>query len=220
MKTAAIRLANSFLLICKTESEVSIGVISKHLQKKVDSDLILTPIVNYNYDKLNNKIIPKSNFPNESEDLIIEEISFLFKTKEEMREYLTSFQTGTRIFLYNLKEVGLGEDDSKNKNAKITTKYELIFDKDNEDIYLNTPFEEEFAQSMVSYIDISFKQYMNFFRLTHKKTTNIFLFGKQLELENPYYSINLLSQNSELPTKIVSLNYDVEGEEKKKRKKY
>ena len=34
MKASAIRLANSFLIISKTQKELSIGIISKRLQKK------------------------------------------------------------------------------------------------------------------------------------------------------------------------------------------
>ena len=34
MKASAIRLADSFLIISKTQKELSIGIISKRLQKK------------------------------------------------------------------------------------------------------------------------------------------------------------------------------------------
>jgi hypothetical protein len=38
-------LANCFLLISKTEEDASVGLLSKNLQTKLDSDFILTPVV-------------------------------------------------------------------------------------------------------------------------------------------------------------------------------
>ena len=49
MKATALRLANNFLIISKTIKEISIGMISIELQKKINDkncDFILTPIVN------------------------------------------------------------------------------------------------------------------------------------------------------------------------------
>ena len=76
MKASALRLADSFLIISKTSKEVSIGMISKELQKKLDDknrDFILTPIINYKIEndkdkekekkEGNNKYIAKSNYP-------------------------------------------------------------------------------------------------------------------------------------------------------------
>ena len=85
-----MKLANSFLLISKTDSNISIGLISKSLQIKIESDLILTPVVNYKITKNENEItyIPISNYPKESIHLIFEEISFLFKTQTEFETYL------------------------------------------------------------------------------------------------------------------------------------
>ena len=89
MKAAALRLANNFLIISKTIKEISIGMISIELQKKINDkncDFILTPIVNYRIEKKDNnknnghKYIPKSNFPIESINLILEIIPFLFKS--------------------------------------------------------------------------------------------------------------------------------------------
>ena len=57
MKATALRLANNFLIISKTSKEVSIGMISIQLQKKLkekdkNNDFILTPIVNYRIEKI------------------------------------------------------------------------------------------------------------------------------------------------------------------------
>lgn len=54
MKATALRLANNFLIISKTIKEISIGMISIELQKKINDkncDFILTPIVNYRIEK-------------------------------------------------------------------------------------------------------------------------------------------------------------------------
>jgi hypothetical protein len=171
MKATAMRLADSFLIISKTSKEVSIGMISKELQKKInDSDYILTPIVNYRIEKKletnNMKYIPKSNYPSESINLILDIIKFLFKDIEDLMKYFDSFDTGTHIYLFNLKtndkkDVGYLKCNIKDKNlnnyaGNIYSNYELLFDEEENDIYLNEDY--EFNENIKKNI-ISLKKY-------------------------------------------------------------
>ena len=232
MKAAAMRLADSFLIISKTSKEVSIGMISKKLQTKInDSDYILTPIVNYRIEKKieKNKIkyIPKSNYPFESINLILEIISFLFKNNDEVMEYFNSFETGTHIYLFDLKTNDKSDtvylknlkDNNLNINnysGNIYSNYELLFDEEENDIYLNEDYEfsEEIKKNI---IDFSFKKYINFMFLKKPcRNIHIFLFGKNIDFENPYYNIKLMSLSGRNMKKITYLNYsnDENKEEK------
>ena len=226
MKAAALRLADSFLILSKTSKEVSIGMISKELQEKLkehdeNDDYILTPIVNYcieKNDKKNKskcKYIPKSNFPTESINLILEIISFLFKNNDDLFEYFDSFETGTHIYLFNLKSIHKIEKGylQNNEDYDIDTNYELVFSEDKNDIYLNDDLglsRSEFIQNTI--IDFSFKQYLKFLYLKPHKNTKIFLFGKELEIENPYYNIKLMSSSGEGMKNITNLSYSNEDE--------
>ena len=231
MKATALRLADSFLIISKTTKEVSIGMISKELQNKIkDSDYILTPIVNYRIEKKietnKMKYIPKSNFPFESINLILEIIPFLFKNMDELMEYFDSFDTGTHIFLFDLQttdksEIGYLKNSNENKlnignyNESICSNYELIFDKDENDIYLNEEY--EFNEDMKkNIIDFSFKKYITFMFLKPYKGVNIFLFDQKIDFENPYYNIKLMSSPGNNMKKITNLNYNNENEQNEK----
>ena len=222
MKATALRLADSFLIISKTTKEVSIGMISKELQKMIDDkncDFILTPIVNYRIEKIeknnknNKKYIPKSNYPTESINIILEIIPFLFKNNDELMEYFDSFEIGTHIYLFDLRTITKNEPGYlktiKENNSlvnNISTNYELIFNEEENDIYLNEEigFNEEFK----NIIDFSFKKYIDFLYLKPNKHINIFLFGKKIEINNPYYGIKLLSTSPLDGMKhLVNLNY-------------
>ena len=230
MKTSALRLANSFLIISKTKKEVSIGMISNELQKKlsddkINCDFVLTPIINYkieiNKDKEKNNYIAKSNYPFESLNLILEEINFLFKDKESLLEYFDSFDTGTHIYLFNLRtknknEIGYLKTIKENEtlNKKIETNYELIFDEDEKDILLNDDIlnlSEDFKKNL---IDFSLKQYLKFLFLKPDTNINIYLFGNKLDLENPYYNIKQMVTDGGNYIKITNLNYVDNNENK------
>ena len=233
MKATAMRLADSFLIISKTNKEVSIGMISKELQKKLkDSDYILTPIVNYRIEKKietnKMKYIPKSNYPFESINLILDIISFLFKDIDGLMEYFNSFDTGTHIFLFDLKtndksEIGylkilkdqnLG-NNKMNYRGDIYSNYELLFDEEENDIYLNEDYEfnEDIKRNI---IDFSFKKYISFMYLKIRKGIKIFLFGKKIDFENPYYNIKIMSSPGVNMKKITNLNYNHEDEKEEK----
>ena len=213
MKASAMRLADSFLIISKTAKEISIGVISKRLQQKIKvNDFILTPIINYRIEKKESnkmKYIAKSNFPAESLNLILETISFLFKNDEELMNYFDSFDIGTHIYLFDLRTKNNYKEkiyDDKN--------YELILNEEENDICINEEydFSEELKRNIV---DFSLKKYLNFIILKPYKDINIFLLGKKLEWENPYYNIKLLSSSGNNIKKITSLNPFISDEKDK-----
>ena len=225
MKATALRLANNFLIISKTIKEISIGMISIELQKKINDkncDFILTPIVNYRIEKKDNnknnsqKYIPKSNFPIESINLILEIIPFLFKSNDDLMKYFDSFETGTHIYLFDLKTIKkeengylktIKEDNSLNKS--ILSNYELLFDEEENDIYLNQDIglNDELKKNI---IDFSLKKYLSFLYLKHNKHINIFIFRKKIEIENPYYNIKLMSHSGKNIEQITNLIYSKE----------
>ena len=225
MKATALRLANNFLIISKTIKEISIGMISIELQKKINDkncDFILTPIVNYRIEKKDNnknnsqKYIPKSNFPIESINLILEIIPFLFKSNDDLMKYFDSFETGTHIYLFDLKTIKkeengylktIKEDNSLNKS--ILSNYELLFDEEENDIYLNEDIglNDELKKNI---IDFSLKKYLTFLYLKHNKHINIFIFRKKIEIENPYYNIKLMSHSGKNIEQITNLIYSKE----------
>ena len=209
MKASAIRLADSFLIISKTSKEVSIGMISKRFQKKLkENDFILTPIINYRIEKKESnkmKYIAKSNFPSESLNLILEHINFLFKAEEELMNYFDTFDTGTHIYLFDLK---------KKSNFLGEKSYELIFNEEENDICLNEDFEfdEELKKNI---IDFSLKKYLSFMVLKPLKDVCIFISEKKIDLENPYYNIKLLASLGNNIKKLNSINYFVNDEKEK-----
>ena len=225
MKATALRLANNFLIISKTIKEISIGMISIELQKKINDkncDFILTPIVNYRIENKDNnknnsqKYIPKSNFPIESINLILEIIPFLFKSNDDLMKYFDSFETGTHIYLFDLKTIKkeengylktIKEDNSLNKS--ILSNYELLFDEEENDIYLNQDIglNDELKKNI---IDFSLKKYLSFLYLKHNKHINIFIFRKKIEIENPYYNIKLMSHSGKNIEQITNLIYSKE----------
>ncbi len=217
LKTSAMRLADSFLIITKRINEVSIGLISINLQKEISNDFILTPIINYKIEKSEsknkkNKYIPQSNYPLQCLDLILQQINFIFETKDKLYEYLDSFENGTHLFLYDLK--------------KINDEYEFEFDKEKYDIYYNTFYEElgfdENLKQML--IDISLVQYLKFIQIKHINA-KIYIFGKELNLKNLYQDIFLSASLSNDLIKIKNLKNEfdenktnciyIEGEEYK-----
>ena len=223
MKTSALRLANSFLIISKTVKEISIGMISNELQKKIKDDkncceFIMTPIVNYKIEKkeikeMKNKYIPKSNFPLESINLILEQINFLFKDNEALLEYFDTFETGTHIYLFDLRTKNQNETgylktmkENDTLNNKIISNYELLFDEEENDIFLNDSIypPDEYSKNI---IDFSLKTYLKFLFLKPDKNINIYLFQKKLDMENPYNNIKSIVNDGENVAKIANLKY-------------
>jgi len=202
LKTSAMRLADSFLIITKRINEASIGLISINLQKEISNDFILTPIINFKIEKSESKnkknnYIPQSNYPLQCLDLILQQINFIFESKEKLYEYLDSFENGTHIFLFDLK--------------KINDEYEFEFNKEKYDIYYNTFYEElgfdDNLKQML--IDISLVQYLNFIQIKHINA-KIYIFGKELNLNNLYQDVFLSASLSNDLIKIKNLKNEID----------
>ena len=210
MKASAMRLADSFLIISKTGKEISIGLISKRLQQKLkENDFILTPIVNYRIEKKESnkmKYIAKSNFPSESLNLILETIPFLFKTEEELMNYFDSFDSGTHIYLFDLKTKSNCDNNYIKNILYSEDDYEIIYDNENNDICINEEYEfnEEFKRNI---IDFSLKKFLNFIILKPCKEINIYISNQKIDWENPYYNIKLLSNSGNNIKKLTSINF-------------
>jgi hypothetical protein len=197
-----MRLADSFLIITKRINEASIGLISINLQKEISNDFILTPIINFKIEKSESKnkknnYIPQSNYPLQCLDLILQQINFIFESKEKLYEYLDSFENGTHIFLFDLK--------------KINDEYEFEFNKEKYDIYYNTFYEElgfdDNLKQML--IDISLVQYLNFIQIKHINA-KIYIFGKELNLNNLYQDVFLSASLSNDLIKIKNLKNEID----------
>jgi hypothetical protein len=214
MKTSAIRLANSFLILTKTENEASIGLLSKNMQIKLDTDFILSPIVNFKINHTikindieaegwNKKYIPRSNLAIQSLNLILVEIRFLFKNEYDLFNYFESFETGTHILLCDLKQISLNK-----KELNQLTNYELFFDYENKDILFNLFYIQTGERN---YIDCSLKNYIKFIFLKHVNK-NLFLYGRKVSLINPLLSVYNISKN--VP-EAVKIGFNLKTEIKK-----
>ena len=205
MKASCIRLANSIFFLSKTENELSIGLISHNLQTKLNTDLILTPIVNYELDK-DGKYKFKSQFSLQSANLILNEIKFLFYDIDEIFAYANGMKTGTHIFIFDLKQL------SKEKN-KINTidNFELYFDTENNDILYNL-FYLQTGNSHL--IDSSFKMYLeNLYIRPPYQSTQLYLFGKKIllnsELRNLFDNYKEIMKSKEGIEIITNSNFSL-----------
>ena len=135
----------------------------------------------------------------------MENISFLFKNEEELIDYFDSFDTGTHIYLFDLK---------KKTNILNEKEYELIFNAEENDIIINEDYDlgEEIKKDL---IDFSLRKYLNFIILKPYKDVNIYISEKKIEWENPYYNIKLLSSLGNNIKKLNSINYFVSDENEK-----
>ena len=147
-------------------------------------------------------------------NLILELIDFLFKNSNDLFNYFDSFETGTHIYLFDLRTKSKNEmgylktmKENNSLDKKILTNYELIFDEEENDILLNNSidFPENFKNNI---IDFSFKKFIKFLFLKPDTKKNIYLFGKKLDIENPYYSIKAMTDTGKNVTKIINLNYN------------
>jgi hypothetical protein len=180
LKSSIIRLCKSFLIISKTENEINIGLLSKNLQEKFSTDFIISPILNFNYDKFSLSYKSNSNFLLEILFFFMEEIFFIFENFEIFFEYLKSFTQGTHIFLYDLNEVNICENFFGEK------KLELNFDLKKSDIS-NSHFDIQIGQT--NFIESSFRIYLKFLFLQRNEDVNFYLLGKKVDLINPYLGI-------------------------------
>lgn len=217
LKTSTIRLCNSLFIISKTESEINIGLISKNIQKKIGSDFMLTPIVNFSYDK--KSLNPRSVFYMQTLFFILEEIGFMFSDNiASFIEFLKSFNTGTYIFMYDLRKITSEKNIFDWKISHIEGlcdsyvslgDFELLFDLENKDIVYNY-FDNQIG--LRNLIDCSFANYINFLCLNFKSDLNFFLLGKKLRLVNPMNCLYNISHNEE---NVYIIKHNLKVEEKK-----
>jgi hypothetical protein len=198
LKASALRLANSLFIISKTSNEISIGLISKNLQVKMDTDFILTPVINYAYE--GNKYYPKSNFSQQSLNIILNEIKFLYKDCDKLFDYIESFETGTHIYLYDLKQISSNKSDL-NKLYN----YELLFDFSEKDVLFNC-FESQIEDRR--FIDASLINYLKFLYL-EEPNVEINLIGRRVDMTNPYVKIFKNAKKTNVPKVNSSLKFDI-----------
>lgn len=99
LKASALRLGNSLLIISKTDTSLSVGLISKNLQSKYNTEFVVTPIVNYAIAE-GRKYVPISTMAVQTINMIINEVKFMFYTVDELFAYADSFERGN-IFHYH-----------------------------------------------------------------------------------------------------------------------
>lgn len=179
MKASCIRIANSFFIMSKTETEMSIGLISYNLQTKLGTDLILTPIVNYSIEP-NGGYKLKKQFSLQSANLIINEIKFLFYDINSLFSYANTFQAGTHIFLYDLRQIS---NDTNKINC--LDNFELFLNYNNKDILYNLFCLQTQKQTA---IDSSLRQYIKNLYIKYINA-EIVLFGEKIELKNELVSL-------------------------------
>ena len=204
IKSCCLRLGDSVFILSKTKEELNIGLISKQLQMKMHNDLILTPLVNYEIikDEKNenkNKYIFKSQMGLQSENIILNEIRFLFWSVNEIFSFADTFNTGTYLFIFDLKQF------SSNKNLINTIgNFELFFVYKSEydlrynDILYNTMLKQKYLENlnylsddikndnsnnMINVIDVSLRKYLELF-LVNYNGVNVTLLSEKINTEN------------------------------------
>ena len=204
IKSCCLRLGDSVFILSKTKDELNIGLISKQLQMKMHNDLILTPLVNYEIikDEKNenkNKYIFKSQMGLQSENIILNEIRFLFWSVNEIFSFADTFNTGTYLFIFDLKQF------SSNKNLINTIgNFELFFGYKSEydlrynDIiyntmlkkiylenlnYLSDDIKNDNSNNMINVIDVSLRKYLELF-LVNYNGVNVTLLSEKINTEN------------------------------------
>ena len=181
IKSCCLRLGDSFFILSKTRNELNIGLISKQLQMKMNNDLILTPLVNYTItkDKDTTKYIFKSQMGLQSENIILNEIRFLFWSIDEIFEYANGFETGTHIFIYDLKQFSSNKDYfNKASNFELFFAFKNDIKINYNDILYNTLLKQKYLNNienekekengenknnLINIIDISLRKYLEFF---------------------------------------------------------
>ena len=195
IKSCCLRLGDSVFILSKTKSELNIGLISKQLQMKMHNDLILTPLVNYEIikDEKNegkNKYIFKSQMGLQSENIILNEIRFLFWSIDELFSFADKFETGTHIFIFDLKQFSADKNYvNKINNFELFFGYKSEYDLKYNDILYNTILKQKYlneqnnTNNLMNTIDVSLRKYLELFLLNYNKV-NINLLSEKINTEN------------------------------------
>ena len=223
IKTCCMRLGDSVFILSKTKSELNIGLISKQLQMKMHNDLILTPLVNYEIvkDEKNegkNKYIFKSQMGLQSENIILNEIRFLFWSIDELFSFADKFETGTYIFIFDLKQFSNDKNHiNKINNFELFFGYKSEYDLKYNDILYNTILKQRYLNddknknNLLNTIDVSLRKYLELFLLNYNKI-NINLLSEKINTENNI--INKLSsivRNNIFSDDAINLNLNIDN---------
>ena len=212
IKSCCLRLGDSVFFLSKTKSELNIGLISKQLQMKMRNDLILTPLVNYKIikDEKNegkNKYKFESQMGLQSENIIINEIRFLFWSIDEIFSFADKFDTGTHIFIFDLKQFSLDKNNiNKINNFELFFGFKSEYDLKYNDILYNTILKQKYLNeennknNLLNITDVSLRKYLEFF-LFNYNGVNINLLTEKINTEN-----NIITRLSSIVRNNVNTN--------------
>ena len=100
-RASLMRLADSVLIISKKKhyNEVNIGVLSKFLQKMVNTDYLVNPVINFKFNPKTLNLIPTSLYYNEILNIILNEIKVIFPNSTSLLDYIRTINTGNYMII-------------------------------------------------------------------------------------------------------------------------
>ena len=219
IKSCCLRLGDSVFILSKTKTELNIGLISKQLQMKMHNDLILTPLVNYEIIKeeksegIKNKYLFKSQMGLQSENIILNEIRFLFWSVDEIFSFADIFNTGTYIFIFDLKQFSPNKTlINKINNFELFFGYKSEYDLQYNDILYNTILKQKYLNeennknNMLNMIDVSLRKYLELF-LFNYNGVNIKLLNEKINTENNIITkLSSIVRNNIYSNDIININ--------------
>ena len=219
IKSCCLRLGDSVFILSKTKTELNIGLISKQLQMKMHNDLILTPLVNYEIIKeeksegFKNKYLFKSQMGLQSENIILNEIRFLFWSVDEIFSFADKFNTGTYIFIFDLKQFSPNKTlINKINNFELFFGYKSEYDLQYNDILYNTILKQKYLNeennknNMLNMIDVSLRKYLELF-LFNYNGVNIKLLNEKINTENNIITkLSSIVRNNIYSNDIININ--------------
>lgn len=219
IKSCCLRLGDSVFILSKTKTELNIGLISKQLQMKMHNDLILTPLVNYEIIKeeksegIKNKYLFKSQMGLQSENIILNEIRFLFWSVDEIFSFADKFNTGTYIFIFDLKQFSPNKTlINKINNFELFFGYKSEYDLQYNDILYNIILKQKYLNeennknNMLNMIDVSLRKYLELF-LFNYNGVNIKLLNEKINTENNIITkLSSIVRNNIYSNDIININ--------------
>ena len=225
IKSCCLRIGDCAFFLTKTKNELNIGLISKQLQMKMHNDLILTPLVNYEIIKDDknegkNKYIFKSQMGLQSENIILNEIRFLFWSIDDIFSFADKFETGTHIFIFDLKQFS-GDKNYLNKinNFELFFGYKSEYDLKYNDILYNTILKQKYLNSneennknnLLNVIDVSLRKYLELF-LFNYNGVNINLLTEKINTENNIITkLSSIVRNNINSNEVINMNNNSEN---------
>lgn len=198
LKLSSISLANGVCIISKYNKELSICLISKSIQRTLDIDLLVTPIVQWTIDDTGKSMHSSIPFWSQTLNLILQEIYFIFPNRNSLFDYCKSFSQGTHIFLFDLKQILINKQYVNRLNN-----YELYCDYEANDIYYNIHCLNNNISNKI--IDTSLRQYLSYMSIDNHSEAKVLIFNKEIDINNPYRKLKLYSkQISSIKCKEVS----------------